>query len=171
MEGVGARLGRSSTRYGPATVFTGPVRKWKKRWVHVTPPNSGNVKHNHHQASANGGVNGNNGSHLLLLKWTPVTARQNNKNNSNGGADKNDDSISSAKDDAVAEEEAEEPRKRKFKYIPVFSVNSFSELYSQSVASLVFLFVVNQIEVLRKNCVRYGGFNFIGEVLLNRIDV
>ncbi|OMO76858.1 hypothetical protein CCACVL1_15317 [Corchorus capsularis] len=24
MEGVGARLGRSSTRYGPATVFTGP---------------------------------------------------------------------------------------------------------------------------------------------------
>nr|GMD02902.1 uncharacterized protein DDB_G0283357-like [Ipomoea batatas]GMD08935.1 uncharacterized protein DDB_G0283357-like [Ipomoea batatas] len=118
MEGVGARLGRSSTRYGPATVFTGPVRKWKKRWVHVTPPNSGNVNQNHQQATANGGVNGNNGSHLLLLKWTPITARQNNNNgnNSNGGVDKNDDSKSSAKDDDVA---VEEPRKRKFKYIPI----------------------------------------------------
>uniref|UniRef100_A0A1D1ZAJ3 Protein CONTINUOUS VASCULAR RING 1 n=1 Tax=Anthurium amnicola TaxID=1678845 RepID=A0A1D1ZAJ3_9ARAE len=38
MEGVGARLGRSSTRYGPVTVFSGPVRRWKKRWVHVSTP-------------------------------------------------------------------------------------------------------------------------------------
>ncbi|KAH9617406.1 hypothetical protein KSS87_006580 [Heliosperma pusillum] len=35
MEGVGARLGRSSSRYGTTTVFTGPVRKWHKNWVAV----------------------------------------------------------------------------------------------------------------------------------------
>ncbi|KAK8524298.1 hypothetical protein V6N13_015326 [Hibiscus sabdariffa] len=40
MEGVGARFGRSSTRYGPPTVFTGPVRKWKKKWVHTNNNNN-----------------------------------------------------------------------------------------------------------------------------------
>ncbi|KAB5560345.1 hypothetical protein DKX38_005302 [Salix brachista] len=48
MEGVGARLGRSSTRYGPTTVFSGPVRKWKKRWVHVNPLSNHNSFHSHH---------------------------------------------------------------------------------------------------------------------------
>ncbi|KAH9317901.1 hypothetical protein KI387_019670 [Taxus chinensis] len=34
MESGGTRMGsRSSTRYGPASVFSGPVRKWKKRWI------------------------------------------------------------------------------------------------------------------------------------------
>ncbi|RLM60653.1 uncharacterized protein C2845_PM14G09400 [Panicum miliaceum] len=49
MEGVGARLGRTSARYGPATTFTGPVRKWRKEWVPVaaavaawTPVNGAN---------------------------------------------------------------------------------------------------------------------------------
>ncbi|KAF2285711.1 hypothetical protein GH714_007322 [Hevea brasiliensis] len=40
MEGVGSRLGRASSRYGPsatAAVFNGPVRKWRKKWVHVSP--------------------------------------------------------------------------------------------------------------------------------------
>ncbi|KAK2447930.1 golgin family A protein [Trifolium repens] len=106
MEGVGARLGRSSTRYGPATVFTGPVRKWKKKWVHVSPSsnassNSNNTNHNH--ASNN---NGNNGSHLLLYKWTPITQSQNNAT-SNGNV----------KD--APPEPVEEPPRRKFKYIPV----------------------------------------------------
>ncbi|KAL0428608.1 UNVERIFIED_CONTAM: hypothetical protein Slati_3035600 [Sesamum latifolium] len=118
MEGVGARLGRSSTRYGPATVFTGPVRKWKKKWVHV-PPSSSN---HHHQTAANGTVNGSNGSsHLLLYKWTPITPSQNKDiNNSNNGSDNsnngNADSKTSNKDDAPA---AEEPPRRKFKYIPI----------------------------------------------------
>ncbi|CAN6900708.1 unnamed protein product [Brassica oleracea var. botrytis] len=67
MEGVGGRLGRSSTRYGgPATVFTGPVRKWKKKWVHVSPSTK---KLNHSSSSASDGANG---SHLLFFKtnWT-----------------------------------------------------------------------------------------------------
>ncbi|XP_006352373.1 uncharacterized protein [Solanum tuberosum] len=110
MEGVGARFGRSSTRYGPTTVFTGPVRRWKKKWVHV---NSG--KNNHQSTAPNGGVNGSNGSHLVFLKWTPITASQNNNNN-NSSADKDGDSKSPDKDDDVP---IEEPPKRKFKYIPV----------------------------------------------------
>ncbi|XP_009616340.1 uncharacterized protein [Nicotiana tomentosiformis] len=108
MEGVGARLGRSSTRYGgPTTVFTGPVRRWKKKWIHVTPPTSGN---NHQRA--NGRVKGSNGSHLLLFKWTHITASQNN----NGTADGNGEKNHSPNDGAVA---VEELPKRKFKYIPV----------------------------------------------------
>ncbi|XP_010252605.1 PREDICTED: hybrid signal transduction protein dokA isoform X2 [Nelumbo nucifera] len=104
MEGVGARLGRSSTRYGPATVFSGPVRKWKKKWVHVSSSSATN-----HTPQPNG-TNGNNGSHLLLYKWTPIT-RSNNNNN----GDKN-----SAKDDnTAAVAPPEEPPKRKFRYVPI----------------------------------------------------
>ncbi|XWS12906.1 hypothetical protein CRYUN_Cryun37aG0130400 [Craigia yunnanensis] len=117
MEGVGARLGRSSTRYGPATVFTGPVRKWKKKWVHVSPSNSGssnnnNNNHSQNHHSSNGTSNGNNGSHLVLFKWTPISQSQNNNDNDNNNGNNN-----SSKDDAVAA--PEEPPRRKFKYIPI----------------------------------------------------
>ncbi|KAK8501978.1 hypothetical protein V6N13_023250 [Hibiscus sabdariffa] len=110
MEGVGARYGRSSTRYGPPTVFTGPVRKWKKKWVHVPPSTTGtttttnnnhssnNDTNNNHHHSTNGTSNGNNGSHLLLFKWTPLSQSQNNI------------------DDVAA---PQEPPRRKFKYIPI----------------------------------------------------
>ncbi|KAH7569390.1 hypothetical protein JRO89_XS06G0154000 [Xanthoceras sorbifolium] len=131
MEGVGARLGRSSTRYGPATVFSGPVRKWKKRWVHVSPSNNhnnnnhSNQNHHHHHTNNNvnnvvngSTANGNNGSHLLLFKWTPLTQRDGSNNNSNvnGNSSTSNGEKSSAKDDATPEE----PPRRKFKYIPVF---------------------------------------------------
>lgn len=113
MEGVGARLGRSSTRYGPsAAVFNGPVRKWKKKWV--SPPSSNNnASSNHHSHQSanhhNGNNNNTNGSHLLLYKWTPISQTQNNNGSSNG--DKN-----SPQHDAAA---VEEPPRRKFKYIPI----------------------------------------------------
>ncbi|XP_059309377.1 uncharacterized protein LOC132060371 [Lycium ferocissimum] len=100
MDGVGARLGRSSARYAPTTVFTGPVRKWKKKWIHGTPLSSGN---NHNRTTTNG-VNGSNGSHLLLFKWIPITASQNN----NGTTEIKNDDVS-----------VEETPKRKFKYIPL----------------------------------------------------
>ncbi|KAL2495528.1 hypothetical protein Fot_39318 [Forsythia ovata] len=115
MEGVGARLGRSSSRYGPAsaTVFTGPVRKWKKKWVNVPPSNS-------NQTASNGIVNGSNGSsHLLLYKWTPINYGQkkdDNDINRNDHSNGNDESKISNIDDSVA---VEEPPKRKFKYIPI----------------------------------------------------
>ncbi|KAL7088574.1 hypothetical protein ACP275_13G135800 [Erythranthe tilingii] len=116
MEGVGARSGRSSARYGPAPVFTGPVRKWKKKWVHA-PPSSSNHNHN---TPVNGTVNGSNGSsHLLFYKWTPITASQNKENNNNNNGSSNSDHGNadptiSIQDDVVA---AEEPPRRKFKLL------------------------------------------------------
>ncbi|OWM85605.1 hypothetical protein CDL15_Pgr029028 [Punica granatum] len=130
MEGVGARLGRSSTRYGPAVVFTGRVRKWKKRWVHVSPSSapdpSGNAKH----GTANGGSNhsqirslngssvssngSNNGSHLLLYKWTPLSQSSNGNGNGNGNG-RGGDAVSNGDDSSAA---AEEPPKRRFKFVP-----------------------------------------------------
>ncbi|XP_010434059.1 PREDICTED: uncharacterized protein LOC104718082 isoform X2 [Camelina sativa] len=123
MEGVGARLGRSSTRYGPATVFTGPVRKWKKKWVHVSPSTK---KDNNNTASAaasvvNGGgsnSDGSNGSHLLLYKWAPLS--QNGNGNSNGNEDGNKSESNSPSDDSVtAATAAEDPPRRRFKYVPI----------------------------------------------------
>ncbi|KAJ8751902.1 hypothetical protein K2173_026116 [Erythroxylum novogranatense] len=124
MEGVGARLGRSSTRYGPPTVFNGRVRKWKKRWVHVSAStNNNHTNHNHQNTiiSNNGTSNGNNGSHLVLYKWTPLSQSNNNKDSSaptnaisNSNANKN-----SLHAPPQMEEEPAAP-KRKFKYIPVY---------------------------------------------------
>ncbi|KAI3829410.1 hypothetical protein L1987_03534 [Smallanthus sonchifolius] len=118
MEGVGARLGRSSTRYGPATVFTGPVRKWKKQWVQVSPPNAAVSNNNHHhQASINSNGNSSsngsndNASHLMLYKWTPISQSQSAAGDNNSSGD--------AKDEAAAGEEDEEPPLRKIKYIPI----------------------------------------------------
>lgn len=113
MEGVGARTGRTSTRYGPATVFNGPVRKWKKKWVHVAPPSHSNHSHSHQINGLNGTPNGNNGSHLLLFKWAPITHSQNAAaigNNTTNGDNK----------DTV--EDVEEPPRRRFKYIPVIGL-------------------------------------------------
>lgn len=144
MEGVGARLGRSSTRYGPTTVFTGPVRKWKKKWIHVSPPSSNHNHHNHHHSqttsSNNNGTtstNGNNGSQLLLYKWTPITQSQNTNGNTNiinHLHTKEDDDD----DDTTA---TEEPPRRKFKYIPVFFIqhNSFLFCLYNVYSSIVFL--------------------------------
>ncbi|XP_028768734.1 uncharacterized protein LOC114726316 isoform X2 [Neltuma alba] len=98
MEAVGSRLGRASSRYGTPTVFTGPVRKWKKKWVHVSPPSSSSVSsHNsHHSNSANG-----SDSRLLLCRWTPITA---------SSASPADNSSANASD---------EPPRRKFRYTPI----------------------------------------------------
>lgn len=93
MEGVGSRLGRASSRYGPATVFNGPVRKWKKKWVHVSPSSSSTLTYHNSQSNAH------TGSRLLLCKWTPL---------SSGEADRSFG-------------KADEPPRRKFRYTPVSS--------------------------------------------------
>ncbi|CAN1242302.1 hypothetical protein LINPERPRIM_LOCUS5295 [Linum perenne] len=95
MEGVGSRIGRASSRYGPsatANVFNGPVRKWRKKWVHVSPPPAAN--HSSHSQS-NG--HRDNGSRLLLCRWTPLA-----------GSGEGDGSSA-----------AEEPPKRRYRYTPV----------------------------------------------------
>ncbi|KAE8725470.1 Co-chaperone GrpE family protein, putative isoform 1 [Hibiscus syriacus] len=93
MEGVGStRLGRASARYGGSTaVFNGPVRKWKKKWVHLSP--SSTAKH-----SQSGGQ-GSAASSVLLCRWTPLSLA-----NSGSSVDGEDD---------------EQPPKRKFRYTPV----------------------------------------------------
>ncbi|KAL2322719.1 hypothetical protein Fmac_027098 [Flemingia macrophylla] len=65
MEAVGSRLSRASSRYGAPAVFSGPVRKWKKKWVHVTPSSLPNHSHSNNPTSS---------SRLLLRRWTPTTA-------------------------------------------------------------------------------------------------
>ncbi|KAF9683316.1 hypothetical protein SADUNF_Sadunf04G0000800 [Salix dunnii] len=131
MEGVGARLGRSSTRYGPTTVFSGPVRKWKKRWVHVNPSSNHNSFHSHHHnATTNAAAaasssatnhssssNGNNGSHLLLYKWTPLSQSNGSSSTTNHY---NGTNINTTNENANLSngDVTEEPPRRKFKYIP-----------------------------------------------------
>ncbi|CAL1354094.1 unnamed protein product [Linum trigynum] len=108
MEGVGSRLGRASSRYGPsatANVFNGPVRKWKKKWVHVSPPPAANNNssrahsngHHLHSAALSNSSNSES-SRLLLCRWTPLAA--------GGGAG----------DDSSA---ADEPPKRRIRYTPI----------------------------------------------------
>ncbi|KAL3612118.1 hypothetical protein D5086_003138 [Populus alba] len=112
MEGVGSRLGRSSSRYGPsatATVLNGPVRKWKRKWVHVSPSPTLNYRNNSH---SNGNSNNNNGSRLLLCRWTPLPP-------------------SAA---AAATSPSEDPPKRKFRYTPVrFGIRSVTSVLSKRV--------------------------------------
>ncbi|KAI8557543.1 hypothetical protein RHMOL_Rhmol04G0018700 [Rhododendron molle] len=69
MEGVGSRLGRASSRYGSSSsaVFSGPVRKWKRRWVHVSYPTTNSSRSN------NANNTHNNSSALVLCRWTPIS--------------------------------------------------------------------------------------------------
>lgn len=67
MEGVGARLGRSSARYGPAMTFTGPVRKWRKEWVPISAATATATS-----AAASSTGTGSRGNNLILFKWTPL---------------------------------------------------------------------------------------------------
>jgi hypothetical protein len=97
-------------------MFTGPVRKWKKRWTHVSPPNNNNQINTNRTNSLNNGTttHGNNNgssSHLFLYKWTPLSQINNNNSNAttNGAA--------AAEKNAIKEDE--ERPKRKFKYIPI----------------------------------------------------
>ncbi|XVF03780.1 hypothetical protein REPUB_Repub05bG0022600 [Reevesia pubescens] len=100
MEGVGsARFGRASARYGSTAVFDGQVRKWKKKWVHVSP--SSTVKH----SQSNGRNNFSDAAtSILLYRWTPLSSA---------------DSGSSVAASAVDGEDDEQPLKRKFRYTPV----------------------------------------------------
>ena len=78
MEGVGARLGRSSARYGPATTFTGPVRKWHKEWVPIAAATATAAS-----AAASSTGTGSRGNNLLLFKWNSLNGGANGR----GGGD------------------------------------------------------------------------------------
>ncbi|MED6152615.1 hypothetical protein PIB30_093693 [Stylosanthes scabra] len=107
MEAVGSRLGRASSRYGAPTVFSGPVRKWKKKWVHVSSSSLHSTTttntNTHTTATANNNNNNMNSasSRLVLRRWTPITAS------------------SSAEDDGDPRDVSDEPPRRKFRYTPI----------------------------------------------------
>jgi len=82
---------RSSTRYGPAAVFTGPVRKWRKRWIPIPSSSS---------ASAAPSSSSSQSSKLSLYRWTSLT------NGAGGG-----------KDDAA--DDPSPPPPRRIRYVPV----------------------------------------------------
>ncbi|KAL5222824.1 hypothetical protein ABZP36_027537 [Zizania latifolia] len=105
MEGVGARLGRTSARYGPATTFTGPVRKWRKEWVPVAAAAASASAAAASAATGMGSGGGSRGNNLVLFKWTPL-------NGSNGGGD--------GEQAAAAGPAAEEKKAtRRRRYVPV----------------------------------------------------
>lgn len=100
MEGVGStRVGRASARYGSTAVFNGPVRKWKKKWVHVSP--SSTIKHSQSHGNNNG--DGSAPSSILLCRWTPLSFADSGF-------------PGSTVDGEVGEQQ---PPKRKFRYTPV----------------------------------------------------
>ncbi|CAM0950887.1 unnamed protein product [Alopecurus aequalis] len=86
MDTVGARLSRSSTRYGPVgssnASFSGPVRKWRKAWAPLA--GGGNGGGGAGSASAGMGPIGcPRGNKVVLLKWAPVSGAADG-NNGNG---------------------------------------------------------------------------------------
>ncbi|KAF1891415.1 hypothetical protein Lal_00017049 [Lupinus albus] len=103
MEAVSStRLGRASSRYGTPAVFSGPVRKWKKKWVHVPSPTSSSSALHNKSHPDNTNTNTNSCSRLLLRRWTPITAAY---------ASDDDPHNSSATF-------SDEPPRRKFRYTP-----------------------------------------------------
>lgn len=101
MEGVGSRLGRASSRYGQAPVFSGPVRKWKKQWVQVSSPLS---------YSRSNSTHGNNVPSLLLCRWTPISSTNSGDNSS---------------------VKPEEPPRRKFRYTPIVVLDEMKKEFEK----------------------------------------
>ncbi|GJX51983.1 hypothetical protein Tco_0280352 [Tanacetum coccineum] len=90
--GIGSRTGRPSSRYGSAPVFTGPVRRWQKQWVHMSQSSSSSVT-NYNNINNN---NKDNVSAVRVRRWTPVQE------------DKED-----------GEDMEDRPRRRKIRYAPI----------------------------------------------------
>ncbi|KAJ9551421.1 hypothetical protein OSB04_015466 [Centaurea solstitialis] len=105
MEGIGSRTGRPSSRYGSAPVFTGPVRRWQKQWIHVSSSSSSSssVSYSHgnnfNSSGGNNNSSSNNVSAVRIRRWTPVPAAE-----------------SGGESESAAEER---PRRRKLRYAPI----------------------------------------------------
>ncbi|KAJ7963724.1 Golgin family A protein [Quillaja saponaria] len=90
-------MSRASSRYGTTTVFSGPVRKWKKKWVQVSSPTVSYKSH------SSGQKNNKDGSPLLLCRWTPITSQ----------------SSIAGETDSSSGAVADEPPRRRFRYTPI----------------------------------------------------
>lgn len=75
--------GHSSSSSTPAT-FRGPVRRWEKKWVHVSSSQSSTLAKPRKLFLSNGSKSPN--SPLLLCKWTPLShPPSSDDGNSNSG--------------------------------------------------------------------------------------
>ena len=76
MDTVGARLSRSSTRYGPVgssnASFSGTVRKWRKAWAPLAGGGNGGGAGSASASAGMGPIGCPRGSKVVLLKWAPV---------------------------------------------------------------------------------------------------
>ncbi|KAJ0261640.1 hypothetical protein HA466_0047170 [Hirschfeldia incana] len=70
MEGVASRLSRTSRYSGPSStaVFSGRVRKWKKKWVRVSTSPVGIFRPSKPTGRSN------SQHHMLLHKWAPLSS-------------------------------------------------------------------------------------------------
>ncbi|KAH9652064.1 Golgin family A protein [Citrus sinensis] len=128
MEGVGSRMGRASARYGPTqTVFNGPVRKWKKRWVHVSSSSPSTISQSNGHNN-NNNSNSINGAPLLLCKWTPLSS---NSSDNNGAT-------------------TEEPPKRRFRYTPCGRCDDVRRSLVQWLGDSVLMWEVAVLEEQKK---------------------
>ncbi|KAM7251238.1 hypothetical protein ACFE04_023121 [Oxalis oulophora] len=113
MEGIGsARLGRISSRYGGSSsvtaTFNGPVRKWKKKWVHVSSTpllnlNTSNRTSTNRHKTSNNNYNNNDDSKLVLCRWTPLSPSITTTDTGGEYDDKDE----------------QQPPKKRFRYTPV----------------------------------------------------
>lgn len=136
MEGVGSRLGRASSRYGPAaTVFNGPVRKWKKRWVHVSSSPSSTLSYQNPQSQSNGTPR------LLLCRWTPLPPTTTGAADGSGGSP------------------LDEPPRRKFRYTPV-SKRLHTRVLCIRVYGFLFIYLLKKKELDYAHANEFWGFFF-----------
>ncbi|KAK9706345.1 hypothetical protein RND81_07G117700 [Saponaria officinalis] len=132
MEGVGARLGRSSSRYGTTTVFTGPVRKWSKSWVPISPSSSSSSSSANHNnsnhlsnPSSSSSSSSSTVSNLRLYKWTPLNKHSSSNNTVNGDFNSPNHNIKkiNSRDSPTKDDDDDaaplEPPRRKFKFVPI----------------------------------------------------
>ncbi|KAA0049811.1 hybrid signal transduction protein dokA isoform X2 [Cucumis melo var. makuwa] len=141
MEGIGSRLGRVSSRYGPAaTVFNGPVRKWKKKWVLASSSSSGlNYQTSSHSQS--------NAQKLLLCRWTPIHPP-----------------TSSEADETSPP--PDEPPKRKFRYTPIAVLEEQKSAEMRSVKDEVRMKEMDQLAAKTAAAV---GNEALGELNVNEV--
>lgn len=59
----------ATTNGSSPTTFSGPVRRWEKKWVHVSPSLPSTLKHGKQSNAPTADK-----SSILLCKWTPLSA-------------------------------------------------------------------------------------------------
>ncbi|GAB2277752.1 hypothetical protein Dimus_012455 [Dionaea muscipula] len=152
------RAGRTSSRHGNTSsssasppAFSGPVRRWEKKWVHVSSSPSplgrhlGTTTKKKTKSSQPGGGDNTTGPGILLCKWTPLLHH-----------------TSADADESSPCAPIQSPPRRKFRYTPtvVFEEQqkkAASEARSRSVLANPVLDDDDFFEMLNMNHILMGG--------------